>query len=31
VARAMLNAAFREPPGDRVYEGKPLFVLAGFP
>jgi len=30
VARAMVNAALREPPGDRVYEGKPLFRLAGF-
>jgi uncharacterized protein YbjT (DUF2867 family) len=30
VARAMFNAAFREPPGDRAYEGKPLFNLAGF-
>jgi hypothetical protein len=30
VARAMFNAAFREPPGDRAYQGKALFNLAGF-
>ncbi len=30
VARALFNAALREPPGDRCYEGKPLFRLAGF-
>ncbi len=30
VASAMRNAALREPPGDRVYEGKELFRLAAL-
>ena len=30
VAQALLHAALREPPGDRTYEGKSLFLLAGF-
>ncbi len=30
VAQALLHAALREPPGDRTYEGKSLFLLAGL-